>query len=159
MDYTSANPPAAISFSHPATLRLRLSVIYLIIGVGARHSHGRKRELRTAPGACARESARMDHTRAGWAATEKPMKRGAAIGSFLRGVPKIRSGATWQAGTWARVRRAAAALVLVYLMVGVAIPWLLVEAPPLPYVVAAAPEHCNHPQPSADPCRAPDHNR
>ena len=82
------------------------------------------------------------------------MKQGTALASRPWGAPRaVRTDVTWHMA-WTRARRAAAALVLVYLVVGVAIPWLLIEAPPLPYVVAAAPEHCNHPSASPDPCRA-----
>jgi hypothetical protein len=63
--------------------------------------------------------------------------------------------ATHDGQSWARVHRAAAAVVLAYLAI-VAIPWLLTEAPTLPYVVAAVPEHCEGPSAATEPCHVPD---
>jgi hypothetical protein len=63
--------------------------------------------------------------------------------------------ATHESHGWARVRRAAAAVVLAYLAV-VAVPWLLTQAPALPYVVAAVPEHCEGPSAGTQPCHVPD---
>ena len=53
MEYatTTALRPAAVSFMPTPALWLRLSVIYLIVGVGLGIADGRDRELHVAPGA------------------------------------------------------------------------------------------------------------
>jgi hypothetical protein len=70
--------------------------------------------------------------------TELPMNATALINALpsatARPVHPPANG--WEA-MWARVRMVAAALALAYLAGGVAIPWLLLDAPPLPYVAAA----------------------
>lgn len=60
-----------------------------------------------------------------------------------------------QPGIWTRVRQVAAIAALAYLAAGVAIPWLLLEAPPSsPYAIAGAPDYCDAPAVADESCRA-----